>query len=136
WLATPTKQPARFQSTAWPGHPPGVQSRRRHCLPPMDPLDTASCASAQSAPTSDSEPNRGESASDSRGEGLSLPRCNLVVDPRVRPLEAVDQRYRRLPPELLTDQLVVAVASTDALWRVQLVVAFKFDARDLLDNRD
>src|SRR4051794_13701084 len=81
-----------------------------------------------------------------RGEDMVLPPRrsaeggdaggDLVEDPSVGLLQAVTQRGRWLPPVAALHDRVVAVAATNALRRVELVLALDGDPGDLLDDVD
>src|SRR5262249_6390764 len=60
----------------------------------------------------------------------------LGPDPRIRLLEPRAQRDARLPPQNLSEQVVVAVATSHALRLRQVVALLQLLARDLGDHVD
>src|SRR5579883_907632 len=59
---------------------------------------------------------------------------HLVVNPRVRLLQALGQRRRRLPTEMFSEQRIITIPSTHALRRAQIIGALQVSASDLFDN--
>src|SRR5215813_4819242 len=62
--------------------------------------------------------------------------ANLIEYPTISLLDTVLEPYRRFPIQVLTNQRVVRIPATHALWSVQIVTASHFYTGNALYNVD
>src|SRR5215213_3248271 len=70
------------------------------------------------------------------GSTRALGRCQLVVDPGERLLQADCERRGGLPAEALEDERVVRIPAANAFRRVEVVAPLQLYPRDVLDDVD